>query len=96
MRQMEISRKKICLNGEEETLVYFITINELSDSASGILLEIYGIGVTICKSGETQIIPNITFSKSEVFALLDLMASNLVTPVAVSDIVNDWLCLDCA
>lgn len=92
MRQMEIYRKSSKLYEEKEsTIVYYVTIDELNDNTAGIVLETYGVGVTICESGESAVIPNVTFSKSGIFSLIDLLANYLVTPVTVCDVVNDWL-----
>ncbi len=77
---------------EERTLVYYVTIDDLNDAQSGIVLETYGVGITICESGETEIIPNVTFSRTSILALVDLLAYHLVTPVTARDVVNDWLC----
>lgn len=95
MRQMEICRKILYL-GEtrEQTLTYYITIDDLTDNATGILLESYGVGVTIIESGETSVISNVTFSRTRILELVNKLANHLVTPVSVSDIVDDWLCAD--
>lgn len=95
MRHMEICRKNIKLNEEKEnTVVYYVTIEELSDLPAGMTLETYGVGITISESGETEIIPNVTFSKTSILALVELLAAQHVTPVSVGDIVEDWLCTD--
>jgi hypothetical protein len=92
---MEICRKNIRLHeAAENTIVYFITIDDLSDAATGIELETYGVGITICESGETEIISNVTFSKTGILSLINLLACHLVTPVTVGDVVSDWLCAD--
>lgn len=93
MRQMEICRKGINLGAEEEkTLIYYVTINDLNDDATGIVLESYGVGVTIVESGETAVISNVTLSNTRILELIHVLADHLVTPVTVADIVDDWLC----
>ncbi len=93
MRQMEICRKSIRFDESVEcTAIYFITIDDLSDPATGIELETYGVGITLSESGETEVVSNVTFSKTGIFSLIDLLASHLVTPSTVGDIVIDWLC----
>jgi hypothetical protein len=89
---MEICRKALKIGEDERTVVYYVTIDDLSDTATGIVLETYGVGVTICEIGETKIIPNVTFSETAILTLINLLASHLVTPVAVPDVVDDWLC----
>jgi hypothetical protein len=89
---MEICRNEISLDQVQEILVYYVTINDLIDTASGITLESYGVGVTLCESGETSVISNVTFSKTGILELINLLASHLVTPVTVCDVVDDWLC----
>jgi hypothetical protein len=93
MRQMEMYKKNISLSETDvNTVIYFITIDDLKDAATGIELETYGVGITINESGETEVISNVTFSKSGILSLVALLASHLVTPVSLSDVVNDWLC----
>lgn len=95
MRQMEICRKGFCPGeAQEQTLVFYVTIDDLTDDAAGILLESYGVGVTIIESGETSVISNVTFSRSRILELVNKLADHLVTPVTVSDVVDDWLCAD--
>lgn len=95
MRQMEICKKRILLSEETEcTAVYYVTIDELTDTATGLILENYGVGVTLCERDETQIISNVTFSKAKILSLIDLLSGFLVTPVAVADVVDDWLCAE--
>lgn len=92
MRHMEICRKRTRLDTREEcTLVYYVTVDELTDPFAGLELESYGVGISICENGETGLVPHVTFSKAGVLSLADLLAENLVTPVTVRDIVEDWL-----
>ncbi len=93
MRHMEFCRKRTHLDTEEDlTLIYYVTIDEFGDLQSGIELESFGVGVTICENGETEFVSNVTFSCAEVLSLAALLATHLVTPVTVRDIVEDWLC----
>ncbi|WP_143162235.1 DUF6514 family protein [Sporobacter termitidis] len=90
---MEICRKNAMLHpGQNNTLVYYIVVNDLKDFANDFACEIYGAGVTIVETGETEIVSDVTFSKNEIFSLIKLLSDHLVTPVAVSDVVSDWLC----
>ncbi len=93
MRHMEICRKNIDLGEKKEnTLVYFVTIDDLTNTAAGIILESYGVGITICESGESAVISNLTVRGTDILELVNLLADHLVTPVTVCDIVDDWLC----
>lgn len=102
MRQMEICKMNAKLIEEnvgediaqEITIVYYVTIDEFTDATTGIVLETYGVGVTIVESGESEIIPNVTFSKTNILTLINLLSHHLVTPVTLSDVVYDWLCAD--
>lgn len=102
MRHMEICKMNAILNEEnvgeaiteEITIVYYVTIDELTDAATGIVLETYGVGVTIVESGESEVIPNVTFSKTGILSLINLLSHHLVTPVTLTDVVYDWLCAD--
>lgn len=92
MRHIEICRKYSELYSDtQSTIVYYITVDEINDVDADIHLETYGVGVTIAETGETKIIPNITFSKTEIYLLATLLSTHLVTPVTVGDIVEDWL-----
>jgi hypothetical protein len=93
MRKLEICKKKSQL-GENNccTIIYYVIIDELSNSTSGTELETYGVGITICESGESATIPNVTFNVTEILKLSELLANNLVTPATVYDVIEDWLC----
>jgi hypothetical protein len=92
MRKTEICRKMITLeDGRELTLVYSMTIDELTDIMTGQEYENYGVCVCLFESGETETIRSVTFSARGIQALLDLLATNLVTPATVGDVVYDWL-----
>jgi hypothetical protein len=92
MRHIEICKKSVVLNGQDEsTIVYYITVDGMSEPGAETALESYGVGVTIVESGETAEIPNVTLSKDGILALAELLACHLVTPVTAGDVVVDWL-----
>ena len=92
MRHMEFCRKSIKLNGRDDsTLVYYVTVDEMTEPGAETALESYGVGVTMIHSGETAIIPNVTVSGERIIALAELLSSHLVTPVTAGDVVADWL-----
>jgi hypothetical protein len=89
---MELCRKQTSLSeGTTCTLVYFITIDDLTDNAAGIQLETYGVGISICEHGETAFVPNVTLNLTAILQLSALLVDHLVTPSTVRDIVEDWL-----
>lgn len=93
MRKTEICRKTAALDdGRELTLIYYMTIDELTDIMTGQEFENYGVCVCLFESGEEETIRSVTFNAKGIQALLDLLSSNLVTPVTVGDVVYDWLC----
>jgi hypothetical protein len=91
---MEICRNKASLYDQERTLIYTVTVDDVTESVSGMELESYGVGVTILENGEAEIVPNVTFCKTKVLSLIETLAVHLVTPVTVRDVVEDWLCRD--
>jgi hypothetical protein len=92
MRKTEICRRTATLeDGRELTLIYYMTIDEFTDIMTGQEYENYGVCVCLFESGEEEMIRSVTFSARGIQALLDLLSSNLVTPVTVCDVVNDWL-----
>ncbi len=94
MRHMEITKQLVHTDTRTtHTIVYYVTVNELVQPETGAVLEYYGIGVTICESGESAIISNVTFSKTDILSLVSLLSTCLVTPVSVRDVVDDWLFL---
>jgi hypothetical protein len=95
VRKMEVCRKVSNFrSGEKRTIVYFVTIDDLTDTSSGTQIENYGVGVSVCENGEEVFIRRITFSRAGILSLIELLAANLVTPVTASDVVYDWLCTD--
>lgn len=92
MRHMEVYRKSAILSPEEtSTLVYYVVVNDLKDFSKNLTYEMYGVGITIIETGETELVSDVTFSKTDILSLLKLLSDNLVTPVTVHDVVSDWL-----
>jgi len=79
-------------NGERLTLIYFVTIDELTNISFDASAESYGVGIAIEERGEEACVRHITLRSSEIFGLTSLLSSNFVTPVTLSDAVEDWLC----
>ena len=69
-----------------ETVKYY-----LLEDAAGSIAEQYGISLECGKERAT--LPGITVSQSRILSLLDTLISGSVTPVALRDVVEDWLLL---
>lgn len=69
-----------------ETVKYY-----LLEDAAGSIAEQYGISLECGKDEVT--LPGITVSQPRILALLDALISGCVTPVALRDVVEDWLLL---
>jgi len=91
MREMIVCEKKIRTdNGEKLTLIYSVTIDELSDKS--MVVESYGAAIAVQELGEQARVRHITHRDSEIFELTSLLSSNDVTPAILADVVDDWLC----
>ena len=69
---------------------YYILIDQMEVSG-GFACESYGVKVVCRRDGDLEEIPNITTSISRIDELMDLLVRNLVTPVTLRDVVEDWL-----
>jgi hypothetical protein len=93
MKLMEICQKPACFaNNCKATLVYSITIDELSDLSAGISVESYGVCISIAENGVQNVVRHITCSLEKIEKLVRLLSENSVTPVTLQDVVYDWLC----
>jgi len=93
MRKITMCKKKLRTDGGEKlTLIYSITVDELSPISSSAGIESYGACISIQESGEELCLRHITLRSCEIFSLTSLLSSNYVTPSTLSDIVYDWLC----
>jgi hypothetical protein len=79
-------------NGRELTLIYSVTVDELTNTSLNASVESYGVGVTVEESGEEVYVRHITLHSSEIFRITSCLSSNFVTPTTLTDIVEDWLC----
>ena len=92
MRKMEVCKKVMNLGTQtQQTLTYFITVDEMADQLSGTVIEQYGVGVSIMEAAEESSVRRITVSADKIRRLSDLLASNMVTPVALRDVIDDWV-----
>lgn len=92
MRKVEVCRKFTDLGCKEQrTLSYFITVDTVADNISESPLEYFGVSVSIDEISEEASVRGITFSYSRIHHLTDILATNLVTPISLPDVVSDWL-----
>jgi len=91
MRKIEVCRKyteddnsgKICLR-------YYITVDEIPLPDADCSLENYGVGVLL-EPDDEETVRCITPEAEKVERLIDLLATNLVCPTTLNDIVDDIL-----
>ena len=76
--------------GREQRFAYYILVDQMEVSG-GFACESYGVKVAALNGGETVSLPNITVSISRIDELMGLLIRNLVTPVTLRDVVEDWL-----
>ncbi len=74
--------------GKQRRYEYSILIDEMD--VGPFACESYGIKVAE-KGGEAISIPNLTCSVARIDELSELLLRNGVTPITVSDVVQDWL-----
>ena len=92
MRNFEMCRRAAkSASGAKMTLIYSITVDELTNPVNGAELEDYGACVRVSESGESACVRHITPVSSKIFALTGLLSENTVTPTTLRDIVCDWL-----
>lgn len=75
------------LFGQSECCGAVVCYYLLAEEMAG--MERYGLQV--CCGEEMETVPDITSSQRQIQALMAAMAKGGVTPVAVRDVVEDWL-----
>ena len=83
--------KKVLMLGERDqcTLTYYLISDECGKEECD---KQYGVGIAIPERNEEEQICTITPSREKAMQLISLLASNFVTPVALRDVLYDWLC----
>ena len=90
MRKLEICRKKITLEGDNNLeVVYYITVDDLFNSDGVTVLESYGVGIQIPLSGEEDNIKCITADARKIYAIVHMLSEGTVTPVGLRDVLYD-------
>jgi len=92
MKMEEVCRKIINLGrADQRTLIYSLVASEEYIEDMEIPVKCYGAAIRIDERDESTVIGGITANKDKALRLIDLLASNFVTPVALYDVVYDWI-----
>lgn len=88
MREFSIGKRNISVLEREIECEYFVLIEE-----TGGRLPCESYGIRICKTacGESAVLRDLTLASARVIELANLLRRNGVTPVALRDVVEDWL-----
>ena len=91
MIKTEACKKVLDLGGERQcTLTYYLVSSDKNDDID---MRQYGVGISIPERNDEELVGNITPDREKAMQLIDLVASNFVTPVTLRDVVYDWLCM---
>ncbi len=74
--------------GRLRTFHYFLTVD--LEGSSRFVMENYGVRITE-EDGEACTLPALTTSPSRIDELITILVDNLVGPVGLADVVQDWL-----
>ena len=90
MRELLVEPDHPAAGAERETgLRYYILVDEL-ELGDGMLCESYGVKVA-APDGEEESVRNLTVRPERIDRLLELLQRNQVPPVALRDVIDDWL-----
>lgn len=82
------SREELDEEGTAHRFRYYVLVDEMD--VGGLCCESYGVKVT-AEDGEEAQVRNITVRPDRIDELVDLLRRNAVPPVALRDVVEDWL-----
>jgi len=87
------SREIISDEGRQYKLNYHLIAEDVSGNDGELVFENYGISICLESEGKEEniVVPNITVDALRIQELLVLLSENLVTPVSVLDVIEDWL-----
>ena len=71
-------------DGRPLALDYYVLVNEVEP-------EQYGVKIIEKNSGEQALALDLTTEAQQVYALVDKLSRNSVTPTSLMDVVADWL-----
>jgi hypothetical protein len=86
--QTEIYTSTVIPLGEGTSITYSLTCDR-TEIPGPLGYEIYGVKVDMGE--ESAVRPRLTVSRNAVSGLLEKLARGGVTPVALNDVVDDWL-----
>ena len=89
MRELLVSSGDAGEDGFRQGCDYYIVIDQM-DVGGAFACESYGVRV-VGPDGEEAMVPHITIDISRIDQLVELLRRNDVTPVALWDVVYDWL-----
>lgn len=91
MRELYIDqREKEGEDGQRYRFDYYILVDQM-EMSGGFACESYGVKIAAPDRGDAAELPNITVSISRIDELMELLTHNVVTPVSLRDVVEDWL-----
>lgn len=94
MRVLYVDRRT---EADQEGRLYsfdYYLLTEEAEANGTVIGESYGVRITSSAEGtelETSSIRNLTSSVQRIHALMELLIRRCVTPVSLSDVVEDWL-----
>ena len=90
MNKDEICRKIIKLGRYgTRTLIYYVVTSFITEGA--LARKAFGVGIEIAESGEAEYYEDLFTDRAWAVRLLDLLASNCVTPMTLKDIIIDFI-----
>lgn len=89
MRELLVSSGSPAADGFRQRCDYYIIIDQI-DTGGIFACESYGVKI-VGPDGEEAAIPHITIDISRIDELVELLRRNEVTPIALRDVVDDWL-----
>lgn len=87
MRELYITTRSIQTESNRPMKLQYAVLVE--ETPSG--LENYGIQITEAEVGSFASAPGLTVSSQRICELTETLARNTVTPVALMDVLDDWL-----
>lgn len=80
-------------NGSIVFLEYYLLITQLVGETGSLIGESYGVEAICRREGvmETESFADITIDRRKIEELISLLSKNNVSPVTMSEILEDWL-----
>jgi len=84
MRETEFCRKYAEFENSLKRTVLYCLLSECGENGG------WGVRIRIAETGERRDAADLTQHRAEAERLLDMMATGLVTPSTMADVVEDW------